>query len=61
MRTLSSRLRGARPETGFPGATAAVGVKNFRNPETADFIAPTAGKTVGFLFAHGVRRLAPLN
>jgi hypothetical protein len=61
MRTLSSRLRGARPETGFPGATAAVGVKNFRNPETPDFIEPTAAKPVGFLFAHGVRRLAPLN
>jgi hypothetical protein len=61
MRTLSARLRGGRPETGFPGATAAVGVQNFRNPETADFIAPTAEKTVGFLFTCGVRRSAPLN
>jgi hypothetical protein len=61
MRTSSARLRRAGSETGFPGATAAVGVKNFRNPETADFIAPTAEKTVGFLFAYGVRRLAPLN
>jgi len=48
-------------ESGFTGAAAAVGVKNFRNRETPFFIEPTAEKLVGFLFAHGVRRPALLN
>jgi hypothetical protein len=48
-------------ETGFPGATAAVGVNYFRKTETLDFIEPTAEKPVGFSFAHGVPRPAPLN
>ena len=58
-RTLSARLGGARSESGFPGATAAVGVKNFHRPETPDFIEPTAERPVGFLFAHGLRWRPP--
>jgi hypothetical protein len=48
-------------ETGFPGATAAIGVKSFCKPEPLDFIEPTAETPVGFSFAHGVPRPAPLN
>jgi len=61
MRALSARLRGAMSGSGFPGAAAAVGVEYFRKLEARDFIEPTAEKPVGFSFAHGVPRPAPLD